>query len=264
MSTFSDRHGYAPAEKDLATREVASVDFRNGLISLAYDCGSRPHEVRETLCRLLWKTPNPSNWSAFPNVDFESRELLEDCEWFEVYDFTEAIYPHLENKAQFEAHLNKYFRRNGIGWKFEDGQIQVRGEDAFERSVDDARTALSAGGQVTAARELREALADLSRRPEPDITGAIQHALAALECTARDTTGDPKATLGDLIKRYPEMLKPPLDVAVSKLWGFASEYGRHIREGRIPLHEDAELAVHVASAVASYLSKKVQAEGSAP
>ena len=263
MSTFSDRHGYTPREQEIATREVASVDFRNGLVSLAYDCGSRPHDVREILCRLLWKTPDPSNWSPYPNVDFEARNLIEACEWFEVYDFAEAIFPDLEKQDQFEDHLNKYFRRHGIGWKFEHGQIQVRGEDAFERSVDSARVALTAGGQTTAARELREALADLSRRPEPDITGAVQHALAALECTARETTGDPKATLGDLIKRNPDMLKPPLDVAVSKLWGFASEYGRHIREGRAPSHEDAELAVHVAAAVSSYLSKKAQAKGSA-
>jgi len=53
--------------------------------------------------------------------------------------------------------------------------------------------------------ELHEALDDLSRRPEPDLTGAIQHAMAALECVASDTYGNPKATLGDIIKRYPDL-----------------------------------------------------------
>ena len=35
------------------------------------------------------------------------------------------------------------------------------------------------------------------------VTGAIQHAMAALECAARDTVGKENATLGDLIRRNP-------------------------------------------------------------
>ena len=30
--------------------------------------------------------------------------------------------------------------------------------------------------------DLKEALLDISRRPTPDLTGAIHHAMAALEC----------------------------------------------------------------------------------
>lgn len=71
-------------------------------------------------------------------------------------------------------------------------------------------------------------------------------------------TGDPKATLGAIIKKHPALLPSPLDVAADKLWGFASEQGRHLREGREPGREEAELAVHVAAAVATYLSKKFQ------
>ena len=107
----------------------------------------------------------------------------------------------------------------------------------------------------TAAQEIHEALQDLSRRPRPDITGSVQHALAALECVARDVADDSKATLGAIIKKYPGLLPPPLDAAVDKLWGFASEHGRHLREGREPAREEAELAVHVAAAVATYLPK---------
>jgi len=48
--------------------------------------------------------------------------------------------------------------------------------------------------------KIHEALQDLSRRPQPDLTGALQHALAALECLARDVTGENKPTLGQLMR----------------------------------------------------------------
>jgi hypothetical protein len=58
-------------------------------------------------------------------------------------------------------------------------------------------------------------------------------------------------TLGPLIGVL--CLPKPLDSALEKLWGFASEQGRHLREGRSPRFEDAELVVTVSSAVSVYL-----------
>lgn len=80
--------------------------------------------------------------------------------------------------------------------------------------------------------------------------------MAALECVVRDVTGDHKATLGDLIKKNPGLLPPPLDQVVEKAWGYASERGRHLREGREPEMEEVEFVVGLASIVATYLSKK--------
>src|SRR5690606_10635807 len=114
-------------------------------------------------------------------------------------------------------------------------------------------------GLSTAKRELQEAISDLSRRPFPDVTGAIQHAMAALECTARVCSGDAKATLGDILKRYPELVPRPLDEALSKLWGFASENARHIREGREPTRDEAELVVSLVASVSTYLTRKHEA-----
>ena len=57
---------------------------------------------------------------------------------------------------------------------------------------------------------------DLSRRPNPDITGAIQHAMAALECIARTVCGDGSSTLGALLKRNPDLIPKPLNEAVEK------------------------------------------------
>ena len=112
---------------------------------------------------------------------------------------------------------------------------------------------LQGSGRTTAANEIHEALRDISRRPVPDRTGAIQHAIAALECTARDITGEPNATLGALVPKLD--LPSPLDTAVNKLWGFASDRARHLREGKSADGAEAELVVSIACAVCTFLAK---------
>jgi hypothetical protein len=100
-------------------------------------------------------------------------------------------------------------------------------------------------------------LLDLSRRPEPDITGAIQHAMAALECVARDVSGEPKLTLGEIIKRHAVLIPAPLDQAIERTWGYSSERGRHLREGRNPDMDEAQLIVGLSAVVITYLSSKM-------
>jgi hypothetical protein len=256
MDSFSRRHGYLPDDVEISVREDAPRELRGVMVDIAYEAGLSPHDVRGAVCRVLRRREDPNNWTAFPNVDGEVRDHLDSCEWYEVYDVIESLAEEVEKPEKFEQELNEYFRRRGIGWQLADGRVQIRGPEAFERTVKDAGEALSEDNRTTAAQEIHEALQDLSRRPKPDATGSIQHALAALECVARDVTGDHKATLGAIIKKHRGLLPPPLDAVVDKLWGFSSEQGRHLREGREPAPEEAELAVHVAAAVATYLSRK--------
>lgn len=134
-----------------------------------------------------------------------------------------------------------------------DGRIVGRGSLAFREATEEAVRMMTAAYKPTAADEMKQALADITRRP-PDITDAVQHGMAALECTARDVTGRPSDTLGMILPTL--ALPKPLDQAVDKLWGFASQRGRHIAEGRDPNFEDAELVVTVSSAVSVYLLRK--------
>ena len=71
---------------------------------------------------------------------------------------------------------------------------------------------------------------------------------------SRDVTGDMKLTLGQVQKRHPALIPPPLDQAVEKAWAYASDRARHLQEGRTPTLEEAELIVGVASVVATFLS----------
>ena len=81
--------------------------------------------------------------------------------------------------------------------------------------------------------------------------------MAALECVARDVTGDGKSTLGKIIKDNPDLLPKPLDEAINKTWGFASDTARHLRSDRPPpSFAEATLIVSLSGTVCEYLTKK--------
>ncbi len=255
---FSSRNKYKPKEVPITTREDAPRELQEFNELAAYHCGISPKPLGTLVCRVLRKSPDQNNWTEFPNIDNEIHQLLAECEWFYVYDIIEELYRNLrgENAKQFEEDLNAFFRSNGIGWQLEGGEIKYRGDDKFEDIKNNAIDVLDDKGKGTSKHEIKEAINDLSKKPDPDITGAIQHSLAGLECVVREITGDYKATLGKLINDYPEILPKPLDVVVSKLWGYTSNMGRHLKEGNPPNYEEAELAVSISASLITYLAKK--------
>ncbi len=258
---FSQRTGFAPQDVPITVHTEAPAWLRDLVVTLSFEAGIGANDMRDLACTLLLESPNPNNWSP-GNVEWEVRSLLQNAEWYHIYDFVEVITERLENchaplrLRVFSEKLNEAFRRKGIGWQLVDGRIETRGPESFETVVRDAITAMRDSGRSVAQTELHEALHDLSRRPDPDITGAIQHSMAALECVARDVTSDPKPTLGEWLKKHRGEIPPPLDVAVDKIWGYTSEQGRHLREDQAPVWEEAQLVVGLASVLISYLSQK--------
>jgi hypothetical protein len=107
----------------------------------------------------------------------------------------------------------------------------------------------------TTSKELHEAIQDLSRRPNSDVTGAIQHGMASLECVARDLTGS-KDTLGAWIGKNRSMFPPPLDKAVEAIWGYTSNHARHLKESEEAALEDAELIWGLCAPLGSNLANK--------
>lgn len=272
--SFSKRFGYRRPMAEITIREAAPEELRMAIIQIACDLGLKPSQIRETLCKVLLKAPDRNNWSEYPNVWGEVKELMENAPWFKVYDISEELvkalgppvsrqYYGTEPQLKFERELNEVFGELGIGWQMAGGQIQTRGTEVFEDSIQKAKTVLLESGRPTAESELQEAIADLSRRPEADLTGAIQHSMAALECVARDVCGQPARTLGDLLQKEAQKLgiPKPLNEAVEKAWGYASEMGRHVREGRTPERAEAELIVGICAAVSTYLCQKAPGTG---
>jgi hypothetical protein len=254
---FSRRYGYKHP-KEITVWEDAPERVRRTAVDKAR-LPIGPKRLQEILCSVLKPQPEHTDdpWS-------QVESLTSSCEWFHVYDAIEAFYAEmvgtggplqLAYAAMYEKAMNECFEEESVGWHLANGAIVTRGTESFEAAVHGAAGALETARRLTARAEIHKALADLSRRPEPDLTGALHHAMAALECVARDAAGDPKATLGDILKRHPDLIPRPLDTAVEKAWGYASQMGRHIQEGREPGRKEVELIVGLAATVATYLSR---------
>ncbi len=265
--TFSVRHGYVAANSQtpITTREEAPDEVRNMVLEIMSQFGFDSDALFDIAARIgkqSWESSEPRQSGTSSHVQL--RRLVSQWDWFFIYDFIEHLYAALEQwevrgddspEHDFEERINAYFRHAGVGWQLQDGKITSRGSEAFEVAIHRAIPALKETGLQTAEREIHEALADLSRRPRADLTGAIQHAMAALECVARTASGD-SDTLGAILKRHPGLVPKPLDTAVEKAWGYASERARHIKEGSEPARDEAELIVGIAATVATYLARK--------
>lgn len=257
--SFSKRLGYRRPDPDITIHEDAPEGFRFVMLD---GCNIRPQTLRSIVCGVLRVRPDPYNWSEYPNIWSEVENLVYACEWFRVYDIAEAIYAHLADDPQkaeaFEDTINNCFREMGIGWQLKDGLIQTRGDDAHEALVKIAAAALAEASLPTARSELAEAVRDLSRRPEPDLSGAVDHAMAALECTAREVAGDDKSTLGQIVKKHTDLFPRPLNEVVAKVWGYSSEVARHGKEKRELSRAEVQLIVGLAAVLSTYLTGKLR------
>ena len=270
LSSFSERQGFVPRAPARRIRDDAPQELRAQVLVAAYGAGLKPGPVRLIICRRLGKEPDFGNETR-PSVQYENRNLLRHCKWHFVYDIIEDIASALKppkspfvNFARmlareispldhFHGLINHALRQAGVAWKLEDGAVWYCGEEPLESVTQDAINLSGRSGLKTTAHELREAVAALSRRPDHDLSGALQHAFAAAECAARHVSGK-KNSLGRILKYAKDIAPPPIRNAMKHLWGYASEYGRHRSEGKEPSRRDVELAVHTASAVILYWS----------
>jgi AbiJ N-terminal domain 4 len=202
-SRFSRRYGDALAA-EITIREDAPSGLRATLLDVAGRHLS-PKSLRAIVCRAVHELPDRNNWSD-SNVLEEAQRLVEQAAWPNVYDIIEMVYARLleqgdqDGARAFEHEINAYCRQAGIGWQLIKGEIETRGPEAFEMTVRGAETKLAEAGLHTASEQIREALHDLSKRPEPDLTGALHHAMGALECVARESCANANLTLGGIVK----------------------------------------------------------------
>ena len=257
--SFSERYAYQEPEAEITVREDAPVSVRDAVDVLSQKVGLSRDDMRKVVCDVLLRRPDRNNWSEYPNIDQEVKDLIAQCPWHKVYDIAERVYGSITlrgdvaDAAEFSNRLNQVFRENGIGWEMRDGLIVVRG-DVLNPAYSEAINVLDETDRTVAANELKEAIRDISRRPDPDISGAIQHAIAGLEAVARDVTGNPRPNLGALVQGL--QLPGDLAGAVRKLWRYSSDNARHGREGNDPDLTDAKLVVTVACAVSTFLVER--------
>lgn len=263
--SFSRRNNHLRAVPIQITND-APLDFRVYLFKALQNYIDHDHQQKELVFVSLEQIP-PQTSISVP-IKQEIWNSLAKAEWFRIYDVVEALHQKLSIErsgrvsatriaSEFRQLTNAYFEREGYGYKLnEAGHIEARGDEAFEAAIDNADIALSFIGASTAKAEIHKALEDLARRPSPDLTGAVQHAMAGLECVANQVVGVSGSELGRIVKSHPERFPQPLNDIVPKLYGYASNNGRHVTEGREPEFAEAELIVGIAATVSTYLARK--------
>lgn len=252
---FTDRMGLEIPQPPITIRNNAPIALRLYLLQLMLCYESKLKKIRSYVCFISKEAEDPNNWGENEFMKSEIQSVLENCAWNRIYDLIEYFYEKLQiNKVGFEKDVNEYFIEKGIGWKLVNGIIEARGEEAFEQEISESINILGDAKLTTSKNEIHEALKDMSKRPNPDITGSVQHSVAALECLCREISGDKKSTLGALISKNPDILPKPLDKVVQEVFGFASEQGRHLREGGAPDFNEAEFVVHLSASLCVYLT----------
>lgn len=205
--------------------------------------------------------------AAMPRPDdqyvdsWASKYMIERCEWPRVFDIAEQGYQSLATSGtidsaksgRFEDAINFACHANSLGWRMSSGRFKIFGNSVDEDVTLDAVTALSNAGLVTSARELDAARQDLSRRPDPDITGAMQHAGAALECVGREITQDRSRTFGQILSEHPNLFPGAYRKVAEGVWGIVSNNGRHIQEGAEPAREEALALVNLVAALVGFM-----------
>lgn len=256
MPSFSERNNLRTTNIPIVIRNDAQDDFRMWLIGLAKQVGLPIDTIRCLICQKTYQAEDPNNWSPNEYMENEAKDKLRGAIWYYVYDVAEALYDSITNinkKQEYELEINTYFQTNGYGWKFEHGQVLYRGNEIEEQAFTNAVQALSSN--QTAQSELQLALYDLSKRPIADTTGTVHHAMSAMECWCRDKFNAQSQTLGAIIQHHRSEFVRPIDEILDKLWGFASNHGRHVQTGGVASEEDAEFVLNTCSSLIVYLSK---------
>jgi hypothetical protein len=166
-------------------------------------------------------------------------------------------FPYSDHTTAFADAINKAFIEHQIGWQIVDGKIIIRGNEAFDHTVETAISVLLGAQKPTAADHLRAAIAALSARPRPNTSGAVAHGTNAVECVLGEITGE-ATTLGKYLDRHPGLFHPALKKGLNGIYGYASDEGaRHGKEGTSPTGEESEFVVAICAAVCTLLLGKL-------
>jgi hypothetical protein len=252
QGSFSERHGFVRLP-DTLFRDELPARLREPIVRIL-----QKHVTAELLWERIERIINPYGLVEWPGGSpsmiykvqddpyFENaKRVLMNCDWFRIYDVIEDIFVQLilseallasrsqerPRAPRFENAINDYFRYAGIAWQMVKGKIIARGDDAFEGTVHTAETELAAGGRTMAAERIAKAISALSARPKPDLSGAVSHATGAMECVLDDITGE-HMTLGDFLRRHPDLFPGSTRKALEGLWGFSSSEGATARPRR--------------------------------
>lgn len=236
---FSQRQGITRISKDIQRGSIDS-ELRNKLWNIvlihffdnvegALQSGSY-EGLYEGIIKRLWihffKLPLDTLDKYWSQVQRTIRKQFYEWKWDEVYDFIEALAQQLQilSQKRFIATANSFLEDEMSAYRFVDDKIVEMTSEHEIAVIEDAIANTSPFAPVQT--HLREALAKLSDRKNPDYRNSIKESISAVESICRMITKDKKATLGQAIKKLEDngiQLHSTIESAWNKLYGYASD-----------------------------------------
>jgi len=276
---FSQRIGIKPVK---AVIQVDSMDddLRNGLwncLTIDYwnstnDRDYNYNNIMVNLIHILWlnyfKQPLDVLSPRWIAILLTIREYFFKASWNEVYDFIEFVANNYDDNSyddnankQFISHCNVVLEREVSAYRFVGKQIT---RITSEEEINAIEGALAKSTPLKPVyTHLKTALGLLSDRKSPDYRNSIKESISAVEAMSRLVTGNPKATLGEAIKRIKEKveLHPALEKAFDSLYGYTSDKDgvRHslMKDSNLKF-VDAKYMLVTCSAFINYLIEKAE------
>ena len=272
MATFSQRYGYSHLESAFQRESIDSA-LRTKLWNVlkvtiwdAYDSGNRSyHDVTKRIDYLIRRL-----WFHYFNRDLDSlpdfyepygkkgaydvlKDYFSGCQWHEVYDLLETIANDQSKLISEETRkwINNTLEEHNAAYRFVGNEIA----EITDKNEIQAIEAALVTADSPVRTHLDSALRMLSDREAPDYRNSVKESISAVEAACRLVTGNSSATLGDALKRVPN-LHPAMLRAFGQLYGYTSDASgiRHsLTEEATISYADAKFMLVTCSAFVSYL-----------
>ncbi len=203
----------------------------------------------------------PYRWSQ---ILVEIRLYFFETSWDEAYDFIEFVAENYDDDSlaeNFTTSCNKMLEREVSAYRFINKQIT---RITAEEEINAIEDALSKSTHLKPVyTHLNTAVSLLSDRKSPDYRNSIKESISAVEAISRLVTNNPKATLGEAIKKIREKveLHPALERAFDSLYGYTNDKDgvRHslMKESNLKFI-DAKYMLVTCSAFINYLIEKAE------
>lgn len=272
MTKFSQRYGYSALEKAFQ-RESIDTALRTKLwnitkVTIWDDYNHNEYRYREKseridgLIRRLWFHFFVRDLDTLPRFRDEYsdkgvysilKQHFFSCQWFELYDFLEAIAQDQSALITSEARewINQELEENNSAYRFVgDDIVEITDKNEIQ-AIEDALDHPDKPVRI----HLQTALEMLSDKQSPDFRNSIKESISAVEAACRLMTGRDSATLSDALRNI-KNIHPVLSKAFNQLYGYTSDASgvRHslIDEESIT-YADAKFMLVACAAFVSYL-----------
>jgi hypothetical protein len=273
MPKFSQRYGYTQIERAFQ-RERIDDTLRTALwnvLSISmwdrwkpYNYGYTAESERiNVITRRLWFHYFKRDMDSLPGFKEAAygqmsaysalKEYFLKCKWYEVYDFLEFLIQDSDTFLDAKAieWLNTVLETENAAYRIVGTEVVEITDTNEIKAIEDALN----HPDTPVRSHIQAALAMLSDRKAPDYRNSIKEAISGVEATCRLVTGMKTATLGDALKKIPD-LHPALQKSFLSLYGFTSDASgiRHslLDESNLT-YADAKFMLAACSSFVSYL-----------